>query len=283
MEKVFLEKSVSDFIESGAGNYISKEAAMRADLAGMKIFDEPAFGYASANDPLFDELKKPDVIGPHLMLPAQWLPGAKSVVCMFLPFTGRVRDANRKNMDWPADEWMHARVEGQAFQDEICRYAISILESEGFAAIAPMIDRRFSRNSPFTRNADEQKYYTSNWSERHASYIAGLGTFGLSKGMITAKGTAGRYLSFITTSPFEANVRPYSGIFDYCIKCGACARNCPAKAISAERGKIHSICTAFVNRTQEKHNPRFGCGKCQVKVPCEAGIPNRDFIKHEIN
>jgi len=273
MEKAFLERAVTEYMEKDRGNYISGEIALRPDLAGMKIFEAPLFGYAAANDPIFTEFKKPGIIGSHFMLPAEWMAGAASVVSMFLPFTERVREANRKSFDQPADEWLHARIEGHAFQRKICGFIIDLLEEEGYSAMAPMIDSRFSSKSPITANKEEQDFYTSNWSERHAAYAAGLGTFGLSKGLITAKGVAGRYISVITSIPYEATSRPNTGIYGYCIRCGACVRNCPAKAITLEKGKIHYTCSEFVNATAVKYNPRYGCGKCQVGVPCESTAP----------
>jgi epoxyqueuosine reductase QueG len=239
----------------------------------MKIFNEALFGYISADDPFFNELKKPGIIGPHFMSPKEWLPDARSVISLFLPFTNEVREGNKKDMDWPSDEWLHGRIEGQSFQNDICRLIISLVVKEGFTALAPMLDPRLSSKSPVTQNREEQDFYTTNWPERHIAYAAGLGTFGLSKGLITEKGVAGRFLSVICTAVLEANHRPYSGIYDYCIHCGACARNCPAKAISLEKGKIHSLCSTFLDSTKAKHNPRYGCGKCQVKVPCEFKNP----------
>jgi len=38
----------------------------------------------------------------------------------------------------------------------------------------------------------ERFSYASSWSERHAPHAAGLGTFGLCDGLITAKGKAMR-------------------------------------------------------------------------------------------
>jgi epoxyqueuosine reductase QueG len=239
----------------------------------MQIFSEPIFGCASAEDPLFLEMKKPGIIGAHFMAPGEWLKSAKTVISLFLPFTETVRAANRQSMDWPSLEWLHARIEGQAFQNQICGFAVELFRNEGLAALAPMVDPRFSSTSPLTQNRDEQDYYTSNWSERHAAYICGLGTFGLSRGLITKKGIAGRYVSIIVSAEFEADKRPYTDIYGYCSRCGACGRNCPAGAISPEKGKSHPLCSAFVESTRVKHAPRYGCGKCQVKVPCEGSIP----------
>lgn len=267
------KKAIKDFIDLDQGNFVQKEIAARPDLAGMRIFDEPVFGCAAADDPVFEEFKKPGIIGPHFTAPAEWLPHAKSVISLFLPFTKAVREANRRNMDWPADEWIHARMEGQDFQRKLCQFIISLLEKDGHRALAPMTDPRFSSKSPLVSDPEKQEYYTSNWSERHAAYAAGLGTFGLSKGLITEKGMAGRFISVISSAIIESSNRPYTGIYDYCIRCGACVRNCPVKAITLEKGKIHSPCSAFLDLVRDRHVGRYGCGKCQIKVPCEFQKP----------
>ena len=273
MNKQDFEKIVKEYIQQSPDNYVKKEIALRPHLEGLRIFEEPLIGYASAEDPYFAEAKKPGIIGAHFIAPAEWLATAKTVISFFLPFTEEVRTANSQNMSWPADEWLHGRIEGQTFQDIVCRFAVDLLNKEGSPSLAPMLDSRFSRNSPLTDDKTSQDFYTSNWSERHIAYAAGLGTFGLSKGLISRKGIAGRCMSIVTAAFFEPDKRPYSGIYDYCINCGDCAHNCPVKAISKEKGKDHYICSEFVEAVKAKHAPHFGCGKCQVKVPCEVQAP----------
>ena len=274
MNKADFEKVFREYIQSSPENFVKKEIAFRPDLAMMRIFDEPLIGYASAGDPYFTDAKKPGIIGDHFMTPEEWLEGAKTVISVFLPFTAQIREANRQNMAWPADEWLHGRIEGQAFQNSICRFAEELFRKEGYSALAPLIDSRIGKGTSPVTDKTDQAFYTSNWSERHAAYAAGLGTFGLSRGLITRKGVAGRYLSIITTALFEPDKRPYTGVYDYCTHCGACARNCPAGAISIEKGKIHYPCSTFLDSTKEKLAPYYGCGKCQVKVPCEDKAPN---------
>ncbi len=53
----------------------------------------------------------------------------------------------------------------------------------------------------------------------------------MSKGLITAKGMAGRLGSVITNLKIETTKRPYKGLYDYCIKCNVCIRRCPGNAI----------------------------------------------------
>lgn len=74
----------------------------------------------------------------------------------------------------------------------------------------------------------------SNWSERHIAFVAGLGTFGLSKSLITKRGCAGRYGSVITSLPFKSIRREYDGVYDYCSMCGECIARCPSGAITKE-------------------------------------------------
>ncbi|MFP3040633.1 4Fe-4S binding protein [Treponema primitia] len=273
MEKEALTGLINELVNGARGNSVATDTALRPDLAGMPFFAEPLVGFAAADDPYFGELKKPGVIGKHFLLPRDWLGSAQTVVSVFFPHTEQVKKANRQNMEWPADEWLHARIEGQVFLEALGRHVIAFLKDRGFDCISPGADPRFSTKSPLTTDKAEQNYYTSNWSERHVAHVCGLGTFGLSRGLITPRGISGRFTSFITGAYFEPTARPYSGTKDYCTRCGACVRHCPVKAISPETGKNHPLCSAFLNRTKEKHRPRYGCGKCQSGVPCENGIP----------
>ena len=273
MDKEGLKKLLKEFFDNSAGNFVDKEKALSPELAGMRIFDEPLIGFASANDLCFEEAKKPEIIGAHFMTPNEWLNGAKTVVSIFLPLTEQIRKANRNDMVWPANEWFHGRIDGQVFQNSVCSFVEELFKKEGYSALAPLTDPRIGKGTSKASDKTEQSYYTSNWSERHAAYVSGLGTFGLSKGLITRKGIAGRFSSIITTAVFEPDERPYSGIYDYCIFCGACVRNCPVAAISKEEGKKHYPCSTFLDSVKKKHDPFYGCGKCQVKVPCEDKAP----------
>jgi epoxyqueuosine reductase QueG len=100
-----------------------------------------------------------------------------------------------------------------------------------------------------------------------------LGTFGLSKGLITRKGTAGRFGSILTDLFLTPDTREYKDVYEYCNMCGICAKKCPSSAISVENGKDCLPCYEFIEETLRKNYPRYGCGKCQVGVPCESRIP----------
>ena len=282
MDKDDLIKKAVYFVNKSQDNIINKEIAISDELVSMKIFEDPIFGFSSAESDDFNRLKDPLIVGGHFLLPKEWMSEAKTVVSFFLPFTEQVRKANKRDMKQPSAEWLHARIEGQAFIDDLCRYIQKELSDKGYKTLVPSLDDRFwSKKSRSQIKDGEKKDYdykdtvsfTSNWSERHVAFISGLGTFGLSKGLITKKGVAGRFGSLITELELPIDKIEYSDIYENCSMCGACIRNCPANAISMDKGKNHDLCAAFLRKTKEKYNPRLGCGKCQVGVPCEDHIP----------
>lgn len=265
---------IADLIDTAEGNRIAEAEAAASECVGLKMYDAPLIGYADAADPLFEELKKPGVVGPQMLLPNEWLAGAQSVISLFLPFSEEVRSSNRQGTE-PSPQWLNARVEGQRFIASLTAQIVQILESMGYAATAPCIDAHFKFAEGKEREEElwQGMTFTSNWSERHAAFVAGLGTFGLSKGLITEKGMAGRFTSIITTAKTKPDVRPYTGVYEYCIMCGACAAKCPINAISPDGGKDHILCAQQVDLSRKVYAPRYGCGKCQTGVPCEFKRP----------
>lgn len=273
---------ITEYVINSPDNYVSEEDAIYPGLAGLKIYESPLVGFASAEDDLFhNEFKMEGVIHPEYMTPEEWLPGAKTVISFFLPFSKAVKESNRHKTDTPYDsglpqrcstQWLHARIEGQLFLNKTTDYIQSLLEKKGFETVCPTTSGKLRNITPFI----------TTWSERHAAYAAGLGTFGLSKGLITAKGMAGRFGSVITNAEFPPTVRAYCDPFEYCTMCGACMARCPAGAIDKARGcalgKDQLICGPYVMGSYlpaqgTNQRVRYGCGKCQSGVPCESGIP----------
>lgn len=246
-----------DFILNNPMNYIE-------ELDKLQIFEAPLFGFAHPRDELFEKLKKEDIVGPHHIEPEQWLPGAQTVISYFLPFSRGVRKSNRGSRELPSTEWLYGRIEGQALNNALASYLARELEAMGDKAIYPVLDPRFTVINK-----------RSNWSERHVAYIAGLGTFNLSKSFITEMGCAGRLGSVVTTVEYPYTQRQYKDIYEYCNFCGACIKRCPALAISKD-GKNHDLCSRYIDEIiLPRYKPRYGCGKCQTGVPCENLIPNK--------
>ena len=267
--------ALGEWVLRSPGNYVQEEDAITPQAAGMRLFDPPIFGVGDPDDPLFVDLKRPEAVGPHLLLPRDWLPEANSVLSFFLPFSDAVKADNAAPPgDFPSPGWLHGRIEGQAFLLDFCRELVGQLARKGAVSVVPAMDERFWTVSP-PQPATGELCYTSNWSERHAAFICGLGTFSLSKGIITERGVCGRFGSLITTAELPVTARPYREREEYCIHCGVCARRCPGGAISLARGKQHPPCYSFQAGILARTAPRYGCGKCQVAVPCMSGIPKR--------
>ena len=247
-------------------NFVKEEAAIRPELAGLRLFEEPIMKFGSVSDELFEKYKEPGVIGPWFDGPLVWLPEGKTVISLFFPFSEEVKESNRRCTEIPSSEWLHGRIEGQAYLSEFMNRLKAWFEGNDVKACVPSNDKRFHQ-------VIENGVYGSNWSERHVAYLCGLGTFGLSKGIITEKGMAGRFCSVITSLPVEPDQRPYTDPYEYCIRCGACVRRCPVNAISVEHGKAHGPCAEHVHHSLELYDPRYGCGLCQTGVPCERKKP----------
>jgi epoxyqueuosine reductase QueG len=232
----------------------------------LRIYAAPLLCVAAAGDPWFDRFTEPGIVGPDFLKPGDWLPGSRSVLSFFLPFTAEVRDSNRKP-GLPSEIWVSARIDGEVFNQAVRAFLVQRLAALGERACAPTLDPRFRVAARI-----------ANWSERHAGFVAGLGTFGLHRALITAKGTTGRIGSVITTLALPPTPRPYTRFDEYCPfltrgACGACMRRCPPAAITAG-GKNHQLCSDYIDREiLSRFAPRYGCAKCNVGVPCERGIP----------
>ena len=266
MDKNTIAALAADLTDSSPLNFVSPGIALSPACAGMKLFEPPVFGFGCPDDELFTLFKSPGIIGGHFLSPREWLPCAKTVISFFLPYTSQIKSANSRDCLWPADEWLHGRFEGQLFAIELSKRIEALLSSAGYECLVPALDSRLKTGSGESR-------FSSNWSERHAAFVCGLGTFGLSKGLITEKGVCGRFGSVLTAFDLPKDTRRYKDIYEYCTMCGACAPQCPAGSISLADGKDSASCSAFLNKTTDRHRPRYGCGKCQVSVPCESGIP----------
>jgi epoxyqueuosine reductase QueG len=260
-----IQEKVNEFVLTNPKNIVEKPEAISTPLTSsdrLQICDLPLIGVASATDALWETFKQTDIIGPHHMLPNEWLPGAKSVIVYFLPYTRRIREANRiKGVT--ATEWLYGRWEGELFNVALRQFIVDLVERAGHRALAPLLDERFAVDN-----------LRSNWSERHAAFVAGLGTFSLSRSLITRLGSAGRCGSVIIDFDLEPTKRTYTKSDEYCSSCGACAKRCPAQAID-KTGKDNGICMLYIQQEKQLYTPRYGCAKCQTGVPCENRIPAR--------
>jgi epoxyqueuosine reductase len=262
-----IEKYIKELVYTNSLNRL-----MSVD--GGLIFDEPLLGIANGHDTLFGDYKR--IIGDYYMTPVEALQKAAqielkeninediSVICWALPFTERIKLSNAVNKKLPASQlWSQGQANGEKFNDLIRERVVDFFKERGYLAIAPI------RSTLYVRTGR----YQTNWSERHTLYAAGLGTFGLSRWLITERGVAMRCGSVVANIKLKASPRRYVSHTENCIffsngKCGECIARCPAGAITNE-GLDKPKCREYL----DLHSKVDGCGLCQTNVPCESKIP----------
>jgi len=92
------------FSDDSALNRVAGEKALAPACAGMRMYEAPLVGVSSARDALYNECKKPHVVGENHMLPSEWMGSAKSVISIFNPFTRQIKTSNTGGV-MPSLEW----------------------------------------------------------------------------------------------------------------------------------------------------------------------------------
>lgn len=243
------------------------------EAADIPVLEAPLIGLASADDPLFTSFSDPSIIGTDWRSPKEWLPGARSVAAFFFPFTEEVR-SRHSSSDQPVTEaWNLAYRRHQQITESFIDLLTAKLEEQGIRTFVPTRDRSFVTHPIPVKNGDEEDiHYSVSWSNRHVAYVAGLGTFGIHRHLITEKGCCGGFASVIVDCELEPTVRNYDDPYEYCTRCGACLSRCPAGAITLENLRNLKKCGEHAARIREEHGGF--CGKCLVGIPCEHEIPS---------
>ncbi len=269
-----IEAIIKDFIDHSPENTLKNRDNDRA-------FETPLVGFSRGDDPLYEAYK--DHVGPFHLTPREifaltfrhWdvKPEEFTVISWILPHTKATKADNRKQTFYPSERWARARIFGEEVNEKLRKHVVASLKSKGLQAVAPSLTSQYSiRISP--------KYgFASTWSERHAAYASGLGTFGLCDGLITPVGKAMRTGSVVARIQVSPTARPYKDHRQYCLFCGVCISRCPSGAITEEgHNKLKCLGHLFpVTSDYVKKNFGFkgyGCGFCQTGVPCESKIPS---------
>jgi epoxyqueuosine reductase len=298
VDKVVFLKNPNEVLEQLIKNFVKEsESNRRSQLDQGVYFEEPLVGFASGADPLFFEYKTligsfhqtpREIIASALREKGQPLPLSEveqiSVISWILPAAEDTRKSNRKEDRFPSKLWAYTKDLGEACNNALRRHVATFLENMGHTAVAPALlpSYRLLR--------DDRSGWASPWSERHAAYACGLGTFSLNDGLITPKGIALRIGSVVTLLKLSPTEKKYRHFKENCLffrneNCGKCIPRCPAGAIT-EKGHDKDKCKEYIgsNALQEKRleyglqNPTTSCGLCQTGVPCEFQIPRPNLI-----
>jgi epoxyqueuosine reductase QueG len=274
----WLETIIKKFINESLENSLKNEQ-------NEKAWADPLVGFSSGDDPLYQDFKED--IGDFYWTPFEifaktfpWIkvaPSQLTVISWILPQTEATKLDNRKQTAYPSERWARARIYGEEVNRKLCQHVVATLQEAKYEAVAPTL-------SPFWEIRISERYgFASTWSERHAAYASGLGTFGLCDGLITPKGKAMRCGSVVAHIRIQPTNRPYNDHHAYCLFfskgiCGRCIQRCPAGAIT-EAGHDKVKCGNHL-RTITADYVRshfgfegYGCGLCQTGVPCESKIP----------
>jgi epoxyqueuosine reductase len=268
------------------GYAASEENTLHPGGVNELAWAEPLVGFSRGDDPLYRGFKED--IGPFVWTPeeifAATFPeikasaGELSVISWILPQTKQTLIDSAREKDIPAERWVLSRKYGEEFNVKLRDHVAATLTKAGHEAVAPA-------NLPLWRAEQSARYgFASSWSERHAAYASGLGTFGLCDGLITPRGKAMRCGSVVARISIPPSERPYNNHHAYCLfffdgSCSKCVERCPAGAISREGGHDKEKCRNYTRNVLQKSIleryglDSYGCGLCQVGVPCEARIP----------
>jgi epoxyqueuosine reductase len=256
-----------------------------------KAFETPLVGFSKGDDPLYEAYK--EHVGPFFLTPWEIFattffefnvkPEELTVISWILPHNPKTKADNRKEKRVPSERWARGRIIGEQVNESLRKHVVKTLMTKGFQSVAPSLTPQFSfRISP--------KYgFASTWSERHAAYASGLGTFGLCDGLITPVGKAMRTASVVARIEVPPTPRPYTDHHEYCLFftqgiCGKCIKRCPAGAIT-EKGKDKTLCAGHLLQVTKDYVSThygfdgYGCGLCQTGVPCESKIPSEKDVR----
>ena len=255
-------------------------------LPNEPMWEKPIVGFARGDDPYFTHYK--NTIGDFYWLPAEVFYRATgaavgddqlTVISIGFPQTAKTKADQRDASGMPCDRWLYTRGEWEEMIRMISDELVEKLTAGGLQTVS------LESISELQRQNSVNFGIASNWSHRHTAFIAGLGTFGLSGGLITEKGKAMRFTTLIVKADIEPTKRPYRDYHAYCKfytenKCGACITRCPVNAITKE-GHDKEVCSAYLTKIKKELGPDFvknshytsGCGLCQSRIPCQDRIP----------
>ena len=196
-----------------------------------------------------------EVAHPDHISPEELLPGARSVISLFLSFRPEVIAAARRARPEVAREWAEAYNAGNQEMEQLgFRLAERLLETGHRAMVRP------------PTGDFERTLLMSRWSHKHVAVLAGLGQLGRNCQVITRVGCAGRLGSVLTSAELEARA---PGLPPSCEElCGdraPCRNNCPVGALPGIEGRIaREACFARLQESAARFSDLPDCQVCGI-------------------
>ena len=209
---------------------------------------------------------------PGHLVPQDLLPGARSVVAFFVPFTRELVRLNRSDPT-SAGSGRRPNIETNRLIADVCCTLAAALDSKGVRAAWQQSTHNF-----------DPEALASLWSHKHVAYLCGLGTFGRHQMLITGAGCAGRLGSLVIDTALPETGAALSGatasppgmfcLAKRCRDCNACIRRCPSGALT-KNGLDKQRCYSYLLQVND-HFHDLGlcdvCGKCATG-PCALKLP----------
>jgi len=242
---------IVDYIESTIDEEVTKAET-------ITHYRQPLTGFGLVGDPRFDQLH--EVVHPSHKLPQDLLPSARSVVSFFLPFEKSIVNANARDKDKVAREWIVAYIETNALIERITGQLIDGLSKRGVRAAAEPPTGNFNRDT-----------LISHWSHKSVAVLAGLGSFGVHQLVITDSGCAGRFGSLIVDIdlPISEIEQKERCLYYVDGSCQECVQRCPVGALDPNDGLDKQLCWEKCQKTAGEFGELGNatvCGKCAVGI-----------------
>lgn len=249
-------QKIEAVVEGAVKSFIEGYCAERGQ---ENLWRTPSVKYASTRHPGFAEMRA--VTTERHVMPEDFLPGARTVVSYFLPFTEAVIADNVEGREASAS-WARAYIVTNAMAAELNRHLAEVVRELGYRAAVP------------TDIGTLPDILKSRWSQRHVARLAGHGTFGINNMLITEQGCGGRFFSVLTDLPVEPGevVPEERCLFKKNGTCGVCVRRCVADALTTS-GFDRWKCSEACSKNAELYPDADVCGKCVVGLPCSTRCP----------
>lgn len=246
-------------------------------LEKQKRYEIPLFGFAGISE--WENEKEYPV--PPEFYPASIYPEAKTAIVIGVPVILPILETTPSIYYNEHYRVLNAHLDSEALK-------LSFYLNDHFALTIP------TPRDGYSGMAALKKDPTGAFSHKHAAYHAGLGAFGRNNTLLTPKyGPRVRFTTILTSASLnELGVPEETAIKTaemkkrkLCIECMACARHCPAGAISNDKtqpypkSKINKMnCVDYSGELGAKGVAP--CGVC-IKV-CPVGDDRKHFRREKI-